>query len=247
MLAKTFEYITPVMEITPSHLRTTNLLSSRSFHMLASPFELINVVSSLRKLRKSKGIRQDPLIVWEPRPSSCLPENKAAFLAALSMVDIISPNHIEIAKIFGCQTPEVYDRTALEEFASTCLDSGVGPRGLGAVVIRAGTEGCLVCSRAQQHKWLPAFFVLSEKSDDTILTQVVDPTGAGNTFLGAFTIGFLATRSLVEAAIYGSVGASFALEQHGLPRLGMSQAGVEVWNNEQVETRLLAYKSRLSN
>ena len=233
------------MEITPSQLQSTTLLSSRSFHLLADPTEFIDAVSSLCELRKSKGILEHPLIVWEPRPSSCLPENKAAFLAALKMIDIISPNHIEIAKIFGSQTPEVLNRIALEKFASTCLDSGVGPLGSGAVVIRAGAGGCLIHSRSQPPKWLPAYYIPSKKSGDNVLNQVVDPTGAGNTFLGAFTIGFLVTRSLEEAAIYGSVGASFALEQFGLPRLGVSQAGAEVWNNEQVKTRILAYKTRL--
>ncbi|OJD21731.1 hypothetical protein ACJ73_06927 [Blastomyces percursus] len=51
----------------------------------------------------------------------------------------------------------------------------------------------------------------------TVITSLVDPTGARNTFLGAYAVGFLRTGDPVKLACFGSIGASFALEQVGLP------------------------------
>jgi sugar/nucleoside kinase (ribokinase family) len=56
------------------------------------------------------------------------------------------------------------------------------------------------------------------------LEQVFDPTGAGDTFAGGF-LGYLAScdtvsdTALSRAIIYGSVMASFAVEDFGLERL----------------------------
>ena len=48
-------------------------------------------------------------------------------------------------------------------------------------------------------------------------TTVVDPTGAGNAFCGGFLVGWVQTGDLRLAGLYGSVAASFLVEQIGLP------------------------------
>ncbi|MBN1201013.1 MAG: hypothetical protein JXJ20_04075, partial [Anaerolineae bacterium] len=45
---------------------------------------------------------------------------------------------------------------------------------------------------------------------------LVDQTGAGNTYCGAFLVGWLETGNLREAACYGAVAASFSLEVTGV-------------------------------
>jgi sugar/nucleoside kinase (ribokinase family) len=56
------------------------------------------------------------------------------------------------------------------------------------------------------------------------LESVFDPTGAGDTFAGGF-MGYLASRSALDrdtmrrAVVYGSVMASFAVEDFSLNRL----------------------------
>ncbi len=45
---------------------------------------------------------------------------------------------------------------------------------------------------------------------------IADQTGAGNTYCGAFLVGWLETQDLAEAAIYGGVAASFSLETVGV-------------------------------
>ncbi|EPE33680.1 Ribokinase-like protein [Glarea lozoyensis ATCC 20868] len=54
---------------------------------------------------------------------------------------------------------------------------------------------------------------------------VIDPTGGGNTFLGGFSIALARGKPILEAVAWGSVAASFAIEQVGMPVL--SQGGQE--------------------
>lgn len=70
--------------------------------------------------------------------------------------------------------------------------------------------------------------------------KVVDPTGAGNAFLGALSVALARGRSLEEAALWGSVAASFVIEQVGVPKLGWDDrdGGSETWNGERVADRL---------
>ena len=210
--------------------------------MLSTPEELIDQVPSLIELRHQAGVERRPLIIWEPRPSSCAPENQDAFFRAVQMVDIFSPNHIELALIFGHPSPEITDPTSLERYASRFVDSGLVHSNSGAVVLRAGEEGCLVVSKTHPANWIPSYYALIGEAKTS---GVVDPTGAGNAFLGAFAIGYLDTRDLVHAACYGNVGASFALEQIGVPTLEVLEAGKELWNGSDVYSRLHNYRARL--
>lgn len=131
------------------------------------------------------------------------------------------------------------DKEKIESLALRFLDSGVGPDGKGTVIIRAGEHGCFICARHLPPSWLPPFFKYGPRGEHN--GKVVDPTGAGNAFLGAYTIGYLNTGNIIEAACYGSVGASFALEQVGMPEIGSDISG-ELWNGESVLSRLQEYR-----
>jgi hypothetical protein len=91
--AKTFRYTTAVREVNPADFRGTRLLHSRCFHLLASPSDAISQVDELRdticRSRKGKG-QEQPLVIWEPAPPSCLPKNLALCFEAARMVDIFS-------------------------------------------------------------------------------------------------------------------------------------------------------------
>jgi hypothetical protein len=96
-------------------------------------------------------------------------------------------------------------------------------------------------------QWMPAYHQDSEK--------VVDPTGGGNGFLGGLAVGLVRnggfqasheTGKLKEAAAWGSIAASFAIEQVGMPVLGHDGQG-ETWNGVRVEERLSDFRVRLDS
>lgn len=75
----------------------------------------------------------------------------------------------------------------------------------------------------------------------------MDTTGAGNTFLGAFSMVYSQTRDAVYAACCGSVAASYSLEQIGIPTISTDEKspGLKLCNNHAVTDRLKEYKFRV--
>ncbi|KAL9021296.1 MAG: hypothetical protein Q9185_001501 [Variospora sp. 1 TL-2023] len=219
---KRFHYVTPVLGVKPEHFRGTPLLDSLAFHLLAEPEEAMDTIRDLLQLRTRSGIHHRPLIIWEPRPSSCIPSNLTSFYRAMAMVDVFSPNHIELGACFGYSFVQGVDLKLVESLATEILESGFPNGREGSVVIRAAEHGSL------PHP------------------KVVDPTGAGNAFLGGYAIALQETPDFVKAARYGTVAASFALEQIGLPVLSIDPcSGEEVWNGCDAFRRLKDYESRL--
>jgi len=86
--------------------------------------------------------------------------------------------------------------------------------------------------------WLPPYFTPDQKD------RVVDPTGGGNGFLGGLAIGLARGKGILEAAAWGTISASFCIEQVGVPELAVNADGRETWNGEVVEARLQSYLSR---
>lgn len=241
-LAKDFRYTTPILGVRDDSLEGTSLLASKAYHYLASPQELQTRVSNLLTLRKKVGNLERSLIIWEPAPLSCKPENLQACLTAASLVDVFSPNHIELAKLFSEPLSPGSIKESIEDLAARVLERGVGPDQQGVVIIRTGEHGCFVSARDIPPRWLPPYY--GSESINTNTSAVVDPTGAGNTFLGAYAIGYLKTGNIIEAACYGSVGASFAIEQVGTAQK-TDQNGEEMWNGVIVSGRLHEYISGL--
>ncbi|VUC33781.1 unnamed protein product [Clonostachys rosea] len=87
-------------------------------------------------------------------------------------------------------------------------------------------------------RWLPAYHQNASK--------VVDPTGGGNTFLGGLAVALARGHGVEEAAAWGTVAASFAIEQIGVPILEAGdENNEEKWNGESSQERLRGYQSRL--
>lgn len=209
------------------------MLSSSSFHMLYKPLDLISETKNLSSLRSTIDLGS-PVVVWEPFPAYCTQEYLELHLEACKYVDVFSPNHLELQSLFG-ESSKFFDAHSIEALARRILDGGrpSTPRAYQAVVVRAGEHGCLVVS-PESIFWLLPYHVDS--------SRVVDATGGGNTFLGAFTVALVRTGDLRKAAIAGSVAASFAIEQIGLPRRDVTN-GEECWNGERVLARLESYST----
>jgi sugar/nucleoside kinase (ribokinase family) len=114
--------------------------------------------------------------------------------ALVSAGQIFSPNVSEAKSLVGDGEPsELVDRLA--------------EAGARIVALRQGEAGTLLYN--------------AESSESVhisaVKTQVVDPTGAGNAFCGGFLVGWIQTGNLRTAGLYGTVAASFLVEQVGLP------------------------------
>jgi sugar/nucleoside kinase (ribokinase family) len=131
-------------------------------------------------------------VLWEPWNSFCRPENRAVFAAVAPLVDVVSPNLLQARRLTGLEDPP--------QVAAALLAAGVD-----VVALRMGEAGSLVASRDR-----PPVRVVAWPG-----AKVVDVTGAGNGYCGGFLVGLAETGDLAQAARYGAVSASFALEQFG--------------------------------
>ena len=124
-----------------------------------------------------------------------------ALLDVISRVHMLTLNDSEARLLTG----EHNLRKAAREIM------GLGP---GHVVIKKGEHGAMLVSRDDELYLVPAYPV----------DEVVDPTGAGDAFAGAF-LGALARAGdttapgIRPALVYGSVVASFSVEAFSLDRL----------------------------
>lgn len=147
----------------------------------------------LRQVRKPKLVVCDTMNFW-------ISGKKAALLETLAKVDILMINEGEARQLA--------DEANLIKAARSIL--AAGPTTL---VVKRGEYGALMFS---EHSIFaaPAY----------PLEAVFDPTGAGDTFAGGF-MGYLAASqnhseaSIRQAIIFGSVMASFAVEDFSLDRM----------------------------
>lgn len=170
-----FKYLTPKIRLDENSLPISHLFS-KSFHLICSPKRCIQICDGImRRRREADPSRSDrPIFVWEPVPDLCVAVEKEPFLEALKSVNVVSPNEAEFASFWGRKTWE-FDSEG-KAMVSEILEAGIGADGNGSLLIRVGKDGCHAFSRVGSF-WVPAFHQTSEK--------VLDPTGAGNTFLGA--------------------------------------------------------------
>ena len=252
-----FEYTAPRKRIDESMLTEKQVLS-KCFHLICAPVRCMQLVEGIINARSTFQTAKDlapPLFVWEPVPDSCCPEEYDHLLEALKVVDVISPNHYELAALFG-QVDQLNksDESDIELLQGQCerlLADGF-PTQRGSVVVRRGDQGCCVYSRFGR-TFFPAYHQpkdsAPEYSDIQTEPKVVDPTGGGNAFLGGFCIGLLdglhgGSASYEQGALWGSVAASFAIEQVGMPRLSLREDGTELWNGEAVADRVRVMEER---
>ena len=210
--------------------------------MICSPARCIEMTSRVLERRREEfgPDHPRPVIIWEPVPELCTPSEVENTYAALKHVDIISPNHEELGALFAFTHPvSGVDKAAVERQSNRLLARGIGPTSDGAVVVRAGKEGCFVAC-LNKRKWLPAYHQDASK--------VVDPTGGGNGFLGGLAVRMVRScGDVVEAAKWGSVAASFCIEQVGVPTLApLTGNGEERWNGVDVSERLEEFRGRCS-
>lgn len=242
-------------------------LVSKTFHLTCGPARCVELVAAIMERRaridpKSLDVlcmMSRPIFVWQPLACYCTPSEIPNFYAALKHVDVISPNFAELLALFGPYHLDNHDLLIrLKDGCNRLLALGFGNKP-SAVVVRIGEEGCYVAT-LQRHTTMPAYHQSTDLLPREKRTQtsadahtVVDSVGAGHAFLGGFCIGILNDphpHGLTEfevGAIYGSVAASFAIEQVGLPRLDYDSppSKKERWNDQAVRDRLAGFERRI--
>lgn len=232
---RAFKYLTEKKRLTAEDL-TPELLAAKSFHLICSAVRCSELVQRILE-RRAEALGSDaprPIIVWEPVPDLCTPEELENTKAALNCVDVLSPNHEELGALFGFEHASGVEKQAVEKHAGELVASGIGRQGEGVIVVRSGKIGCYIARSGGDKRscWLPAYH--------TDQSKVIDPTGGGNGFLGGLAVGLVRTNfDVVEAARWGSVAASLCIEQVGMPQLAdFPSGGKELWNGVSVEDRL---------
>ncbi|MCM8773240.1 MAG: PfkB family carbohydrate kinase, partial [Candidatus Omnitrophica bacterium] len=147
----------------------------------------------LEQVSKPRLVTSDTMSYW-------IDNEKEALERLLKKVDIFFLNEIEAKKLT--------EENNLVKAANKILK--FGPQ---KIVIKRGEYGAILFSSNSKF-YIPAF----------LLDNVVDPTGAGDTFAGGF-MGYLASKNRLnesifkESLIYGTIMASFTVEDFSLNRL----------------------------
>ena len=167
----------------------------------------------LDQIRAPRLVALDTMNFWI---EDVIPGKRAALEAVVSRVDLLFVNDKE-AELLSGEENVVKAAQRIRE---------MGPS---TVVIKRGEFGALMFSD-------DGIFAVPAMP----LEQVIDPTGAGDSFAGGF-MGFLAASGRVDpdgirrAAVAGSVTASFAVEDFSLDRLKTLDKG-------QVSKRYTAFR-----
>lgn len=142
-------------------------------------------------------------------------ENIRGLEKLLKYVDFIFPNEAEIALLTGESDPRVN--------AELLVEAGVG-----CAVIKCGKNGCVIQTKNQFIE-LPAYPV----------DNVVDSTGAGDSFVAGFLYGLQQGYSVEECGIFANAVASCTVES-----LGATQ-GVNSIDEPYARYREMCEKRRL--
>ncbi len=135
---------------------------------------------------------------------------------AIARVDILTINDEEARMLTG-------------EYSLVNAAAAIHKMGPKYLVIKKGEHGCLLFSEGNMF-YAPAM----------PLAQVFDPTGAGDTFAGGF-MGYLAKSddisfdNMKKAIVYGSVMASFCVEEVSIDRL-------KKLDQKQIDKRVEAFR-----
>jgi len=127
-------------------------------------------------------------IIYDPAPYAPIPDKY------LSMVDILTPNEHEATMLIGADK-----RTSPDQLAQA-----LEAKGIDTVIITLGGSGCLV--RKEGHSTVyPAPKV-----------EVVDSTGAGDTFSGALAVSLSEGASIDNAVTFACRAASISVTRYGV-------------------------------
>ncbi|MCY3832120.1 MAG: PfkB family carbohydrate kinase [Chloroflexi bacterium] len=180
------------------------------------PFERVKGFTLLRPPEHVESWRArfpDAVLLWEPVRIFMLSADHEAFLRGITQADIVSPNLHEAQTMYGIDDEVEIMRRMLADGAKVAA-------------LRMGERGSLVARPGEgTAHYIPAVEV----------ADVVDQTGAGNTYCGGFLVGYCRGGDVAEAGCYGAAAASFTLEHVGCARIPAELESE--WNRRLHEAR----------
>ena len=131
-------------------------------------------------------------IILDPAPA---PDTLPAEL--LSLVDILTPNETEAARLVGRSD------TRLERADAEAIARQLQGRGCGIVIVKMGAQGCFVADRDESH-WVSAPSVTAR-----------DTTAAGDVFNGALAVALTEGAPLAKACAFAAEAATLSVTRLG--------------------------------
>jgi sugar/nucleoside kinase (ribokinase family) len=181
----------------------------------------IHLLDDAARIPQWRALFPDAVLMWEPPPPYMAGINREHFCKTVKIVDIVSPNLLEARLLYGHDEPSALVRAMLADGAKIAA-------------LRMGEAGSLVGTQGSETLLdLPAVPV----------PAVIDQTGAGNAYCGAFLVGWVETGNVRTAARYAGVAASFTLEVVGVPEpppdLEQVRAERSHWLDDHIVSRAL--------
>lgn len=202
---RAFRYLTPKVRLEVSSLNDNQLLS-KSFHMVCSPRRCLDITTKLNEARQTMNQNERPVIIWEPIPDLCLPEELKRFQVAATHCSIVSPNHDELKMFF---VPDVVETASQADLITKLMPWDVSEDNYDhdspppVAIVREGASGSTAYLFSASNPRKPLEFHLPAYHTSTMAASVIDPTGGGNTYLGALAIGL--TDALYGQASYQAI------------------------------------------
>lgn len=176
------------MTLLPEHVLAAAEVFERADMLLMQLEVPLETVIAAAQLARDNHVR----VVLNPAPARSLPAE------LLRLVDVITPNRIELAQLTGLAETDVLSLSD-EELAKSAL--GLGPS---SAVITLGAEGALAAG-SWGWKRVPAFRITP-----------VDTTAAGDAFNAGLVVALISgERSLEQAAQYASACGALAATKMG--------------------------------
>ena len=174
-------------------------LSSKIIHLAPIADEISYELA--RKLKKHTDyLSLDPQgLVRKVTKNGNVKINLEPKLEILDLVDLFKSSYSEIKNITG--KSNLYK----------AIDS-IHDRGIDIVIVTLGSKGAVLSDCGSK------YFVPAYKSE-----VIVDPTGAGDCFIGGFLAEFLQKKEILWCAYVGSAAASIAIEKIGSNFLGKKE------------------------
>ncbi len=185
----------------PDLTRWSGLASKASYaHLAPGPLPCSRANASFLK-----RLRGDQIVITFDWPWWDWDQEAHTDLDLLQSLDFLLPSIEELSvhadALFNIDVTSQAEGQHVFDAARRLL--ALGPQGIG---VKMGARGMRLLPNAEQN-WIQI---------PTYPTRAVDPTGAGDAFCGGFLVGMAQTGDAVQAALYGSVSASFIIEDFGV-------------------------------